>query len=153
MLLVERSGLGDCFVCVDQIGNFQDILNGYQIKIISKQHGDALVYAGPKCEDKIYLYLHDNNYTVIKSMASFHFRSFYCHECDTPYTNKRGHRCVGICNRCNSDQCQGRDEVVCRGCNIGYFSEDCFRRHKENLSYCKGKSKCDVVKVCGDCGK
>ena len=35
---------------------------------------------------------------------------------------------------------------------IGYFGRDCFPRHKEVLSFYKGKSKFDAVKVCGDCG-
>ena len=151
--LHERTGLGDSFVGIDQITSFQHVLNNIQIKIVSKQHGDVVVYAGPQHKNKVYIYLHDGHYTTIKSMTGFHQRSFYCDVCDKPYTKKRGHRCEAVCSRCDSDQCFGGNEVVCQDCNMSFFGVECFQRHKEILNIHKGKSKCDVVKVCGDCGK
>ena len=59
-------------VCgIDEIKRFQAILPGYQIHVMSHDHFNAMIYTGQEADHKIYLYMHDNHYDVITSMAAF----------------------------------------------------------------------------------
>lgn len=50
-----------------------------QIKVVSKQHFNSIIYEGPELESKIYLYHHDEHHDVITCMPAFLNRNYYCH--------------------------------------------------------------------------
>lgn len=63
-------------VALDQCGiqdiqMFQDVLQGYQILVVSKDNFNGIIYKGPESDRKIFLYYSDSHYDVITSMAAF----------------------------------------------------------------------------------
>ena len=51
--------LGPCGI--EQAKLFQAYLTEYQINIVSKEYDNNIIYAGPKKDKRIYLYMHDNH--------------------------------------------------------------------------------------------
>ena len=64
-----RVPLGPCGI--EEAKQFQAYLADYQISIVSKEHGNKIIYAGPEKDKKIYLYMHNNHYDVITKMLGF----------------------------------------------------------------------------------
>ena len=77
-------------VCgIDEIKSFQTVLPDYQIHVVSRDHFNGMIYTGPEADKKIYLYLHNNHYDVITSMAAFFNKAYFCTECNTRYDKKK----------------------------------------------------------------
>lgn len=55
---------------ISEIKMFQEVVSGYQINIISKDHFNGIIYSGPEAEKRIYLYHHEEHYDVITSMPA-----------------------------------------------------------------------------------
>ena len=62
---------------IEEVKKFQAVLPEYQIHVVSKDHFNAIIYAGPEKDKNIYVYYHDNHFDVITSMAAFMNRSCF----------------------------------------------------------------------------
>ena len=85
---------------VEEIKRFQEVLPGYQINVVSKEHFHGIIYSGPESDKKIYLFYHDNHYDVITSMTAFLSRNYYCTKCQKGYDHKENHKCNNKCYAC-----------------------------------------------------
>ena len=63
---------------VEEIKQFQEVLPGYQINVVSKEHFHGIIYSSLESDKKIYLFYHDNHNDVITSMTAFLSRNYYC---------------------------------------------------------------------------
>jgi hypothetical protein len=76
----------------------------YQLFVLSKYNFNGIIYQGPvKAQKKIYLYHHDNHYSLITKMKSFVNNSYYCTECNKGYDHKEKHKCLQVCPSCNRE--------------------------------------------------
>lgn len=110
-----------------------------------------VIYKGPARDKRIYLWLQDSHYHVIKKMNAFLGHSYYCGSCDTGYDKKTKHRCPNTCPTCFSSNCQKEQSVECQDCHRSCRSFDCYNRHKEVGA--KKKSFCDQLGLCTQCKK
>ena len=142
--------VGECGI--SEIKHFQDVLPGYQINVVSREHFNAIIYSGPESEKKIYLYLHDDHYDVITSMAAFLTKSYYCTQCQKGYDQREKHKCNDVCHRCrkiHEDETDARWRF-CEACNRYFKGELCFQMHLNQTK--KGNSTCKDLNRCKDCG-
>ena len=63
-------------------------------------HMNSIVYKGPDFDKKIYIGLYKKHFCSILSMPGFFSSSYYCHECDKPYSNLKHHFCKETCRNC-----------------------------------------------------
>ena len=148
--------LGPCGI--PEVKMFQKYLTKYEINIVSGNQDNAIIYP-PKTGNNnnnnvtpIYLYLHDNHYDVITSMAGFLSRHYFCHTCKKVYDNKYGHLCKEMCKGCRSYDCVVvNDDRVCNECERWFKSKACYDRHKEPVG--GARSVCEGVRKCKKCGK
>ena len=85
---------------IEQAKQFQAYLTEYQINIVSKEYEKKIIYAGPKKDKKIYLYMHNNHYDVITKMPGFFARNYYCHACKKVFSHLENHVCRNECKCC-----------------------------------------------------
>ena len=69
--LHKQAGVNQGSCGIEEVKSFQKVLDGYQLHVVSADHFNGIIYAGPGAENKIYLYYHDQHYDVITSMAAF----------------------------------------------------------------------------------
>ena len=105
----------------------------YQIIVINFNDFNQL-FIGPDCEKVIYLLYNDNHYDLIKDMASFLNKKFYCKPCNKGYDRVTGHKCDYTCLKCRGPQeCKSEDiERICELCEKTFESDYCFDRHLKN---------------------
>ena len=65
---------------MSEVATFQQVIEDYQIVVLSSDHFNAIVYEGPRREKQIYLYHHDNRFFLGKS--------YWCLECKKVYEGK-----------------------------------------------------------------
>ena len=145
----EKAGvpIGKCGL--EEVKQFQRYLSEYQINVVSKDHQNSIIYSGPEKEKKIYLFLHDNHYDVIKSMPAFFARKRYYHPCKKGYDHATDHLCPDSCLLCCFQKCPIVSWISCTDCNRIFKSQECFDRHKQNLG--QGKSLCALLVKCCHC--
>ena len=85
---------------IDNFKKFQQILQNYQLHVVSADHVNGIIYSGPKVEKKIYLYYHNNHYDVITSMPAFLNKAYYCARCQNGYDHKEAQECNNACHCC-----------------------------------------------------
>jgi len=137
---------------VDDIKLFQEALPNYQIVVVSKEHFNAIIYAGPQAEKHIYLYHHDDHYDVITSMPAFLNKSYYCPQCRNGYDHKEKHQCNNPCVYCHQLH-EDSDEKwrYCSDCNRHFRNDMCFETHKKQSP--TGKSTCNTYYRCKQCSQ
>ena len=143
--------LGPCGI--SEVKQFQKYLTGYEINIVSMEHGNTIIYpAQPIVTEtkRIYLYLYNNHYDVITTMPGFFNRSYFCHMCRKPYNSMVDHLCDSMCKMCRGFECSFVDPRSCVDCKRMFKSQACYDRHKEPLG--NGESVCQQVKKCVKCG-
>jgi len=182
VLLMEKAGLqnhkGPCGI--PEIQAFQDVLDGYQIKIYSSEFNNGIMFQGKlyfqqvilsviiilgKSADKILtLYHHNNHFDFIKSMETFFSRNHFCHWCNIAYNNVEHHVCKVTCPSCYATPpCKNEKFILCDICRRYFRNEKCFANHKlvklpiktknSSTKYSATSSICDRVQVCGTCKK
>uniref|UniRef100_A0A914UUB4 DNA-directed DNA polymerase n=1 Tax=Plectus sambesii TaxID=2011161 RepID=A0A914UUB4_9BILA len=164
--LMDQAGLknhkGACGL--DELKKLQEAVKDYQLKVFWKENFNKLWFKGPEKENVISLYLHDDHYDVITSVAAFFGRSYFCHSCDQVYEKREEHRCEKMCRYCyRSPPCMGdSSRHYCTNCNRYFPSIDCFNEHQRPTSITIGNgnekrkiatSICRRFHCCRDCGK
>ena len=51
------------------MAKFQNVIDDYQIIVLSAKHFNAIVYEGPQREKQIYLYHHENHFDFCISLS------------------------------------------------------------------------------------
>ena len=137
---------------IEDIKKFQDVLPGFQILVVSKDHFNAIIYSGPEAEIKIYLYFHDSHYDVITSMSAFLSKVYYCTTCNKGYDHTEDHKCNNVCHACRKvHEVSAEDWIQCESCLRFFRGQLCYELHKKTTA--KGNSICKSIYRCTDCGK
>ena len=145
----ERGGPED--LCgLPEVAKFQDVIDEYQIVVLSAEHFSAIVSEGPKRDKQIYLYHHDNHFDIITSVSAILGRGYWCLECKKGYNMKEKHRCSKVCKCCFTEGCQGFVQKApwreCGDCHRMFAGDDCYANHcrpnKEGRSVCQKYYKC-----------
>ena len=158
--LHEQSGVPRGTCGIPEIKKFQEVLPGYQIVLISKEHLNGIIYKGPEAPKKIYLYYYDNHFGVITTMSGFLNRNYYCIECNKGYDHEDRHNCKSKCSCCHRRGCKVDEETrilwkSCPDCGRFFKGDSCYKNHKERKTR-KGtplRSVCDNFKKCKQCKK
>ena len=158
--LHDKAGVPKETCGIPEIKKFQEVLPGYQIVVLSKEHFNGIIYKGPEAPKQIYLYYYDNHYGVITSMTGFLGRSYYCTTCNKGYDHEDRHNCKVKCNCCHRKNCRVEEGTrliwtSCQDCNRFFKGEGCYANHKERKKS-KGtnlRSVCDNYKKCKLCKK
>ena len=102
--LHNLSGVPEDTLCSrEEWGKFQAALGDtYQLKVLSRDFFNALVYEGPEADKQLYIYCAENHYCVITSMPAFLERAYYCHQCNVGYRTKGAHVCKNACRQCHA---------------------------------------------------
>ncbi|MEW8544218.1 MAG: hypothetical protein AB2693_11855, partial [Candidatus Thiodiazotropha sp.] len=115
--LHEKAGVPLKQCGIDEIKQFQLVLQNYQILVISKEHFNGIIYSGPDTERKIYLYYHDSHYDVITSMPAFLCKNYFCVKCQRGYDKKEKHKCNNVCYACRKIHNDHEEEwIQCSDC-------------------------------------
>ncbi len=126
--------LGPCGL--SEVKQFQKYLVGYEINIVSMEHGNSIIYPEQPYvveTKRIYLYLHNNHYDVITTMPGFLNRSYFCHMCRKSYNSTVDHLCDAMCKMCRGLKCSFVNPRDCADCGRMFKSQACYDRHKEPL--------------------
>ena len=148
--LHQKAGVPEGLCGLPEVTKFQQVIEDYQIIVLSAEHFNAIVFEGPKREKQIYLYLCNNHYDVITSVSSFLGRNHWCLDCKKGYDRKEDHRCNKACKCCFTVGCQGVNENApwreCGQCHRMFAGDECYTNHcqpnKENQSVCQKFYKC-----------
>ena len=99
--------LGPCGI--DEVKLFQQYLTNYQIIVVSGAHNNSIIYPPkpPGTDEKpiIGLYLHNNHFDVITSIAGFLSKSYFCRRCHKCYNCTTDHLCPAMCRSCRAFGC------------------------------------------------
>ena len=143
---------------LNEVKLFQQHLTNYQIIVVSGDHNNSIIYppqppANPDPEKSIYLYFHANHFDVITSLPGFLNRSHFCHRCHKPYDHTTDHICSDMCRTCRGFGCEYEGNgIVCNECDRLFKNQACYDHHKEPIDG-GGKSVCEVIRKCPNCGK
>ena len=91
-----------------ELEQFKTALPGYQIKVMSMDPPNMIIYAGPVPSDKIIrLIKEDGHYDRCNSFAGFLSRSYFCNECNKGFHDDLTHyTCNGKWFRaCKQEDC------------------------------------------------
>ena len=88
--LHQKAGVPEGLCGLSEVATFQQVIQDYQIVVLSSDHFTAIVYEGPRREKQIYWYHHDNHFDVITSVSSFLGKGYWCLECKRGYDKKEG---------------------------------------------------------------
>ena len=151
--LHEKAGVSLGLCGIEEIKHFQAVLPGYQIHVVSRDHFNGMIYVGPEADNKIFLYMHDNHYDVITSMAAFLNKAYFCTKCNKGYDKKEEHSCNMSCHRCRQihEQEEGVKWVSCDDCNRHFKGALCFEMHKKQTKH--GNSTCSTLYTCTQCNQ
>jgi len=116
----------------------------YQIILFDDKIGfdKTPIYAGKPNRKSIYLLYTNTHFNVIKSIARFYNRSYYCNFCHVAYNNIRCHKCPNLCLHCNRLSCDKNNQITCIACNVQCNNEVCFKLHTHE--FCKQINKCNI---------
>ena len=135
---------------ISEIKRFQDVLTGYQINVISKDHFNGIIFSGPEAENQLYVYHHDNHYDVITSMPAFFSRNYFCVKCKLGYDHKTRHRCNNPCICCHYVHEEGTEDwKSCSDCRRSFRNVICYELH--NTMTIEGNSTCRTYYKCKQC--
>ena len=148
--LHQKAGVPEALCGLPEVAKFQNVIEDYQIIVLSAKHFNAIIYEGPRREKQIYLYHHENHFDVITSVSSFLGRGYWCLECKKGYDTKTKHRCNKVCKCCFTDGCQGITQKApwreCGTCHRMFAGDECYTNHcrpnKEGQSVCQKFYKC-----------
>ena len=148
--------LGPCGL--NEVALFQQYLTGYQIRVISGDHNNRVIYppqpSGTDEKQPLTLYFHDNHFDVINKVPGFLGRSYFCFRCDKAYDHTTDHLCTAMCRSCRGFECAWEGEgIVCRECKRLFKSQSCYNRHKNEPVNGGGRTVCQVIRECEKCGK
>ena len=164
-LLHIHSGVPEGPCGINELKAFQAYLKD-RFRIITCYAG-----SGFKCEafaepgkPEIYLLHADEHYHLITSMDGFLGTAYFCNKCLKGYDNEGKHKCQknpDFCTSCRQENCpdhlEGKEAPIhCSDCNLMFKGPSCFTNHKTFTiagHECEGKSVCDTVKACHQCGK
>ncbi len=158
--LCDAAGVCHTTPCgADEYPKFQSVLEEYQLHIVSRDHFDTIIYKGPEAkEKKIYLWLHQNHFDVIATMAGFLQKVYFCTACCKGYDHANAHVCSVICRHCRKEGCTATKEErikerldPCPSCDRYFYTNQCFQNHLQKSD--KGTSTCSTIKRCPDCFK
>ena len=148
--------LGPCGL--NEVALFQQYLTDYQIRVISGDHNNSVIYPpqplGTDEKKHLALYFHDNHFDTINSVPGFLNRNYFCFRCDKAYDHTTDHLCTNICRSCRGFGCEWENEgIVCRECKRLFKSQSCYDQHKNEPINDGGRTVCEVIRECEKCGK
>ena len=148
--------LGPCGL--NDVALFQQYLTDYQIRVISGDHDNSVIYPpqplGTDEKKHLTLYFHDNHFDTINSVPGFLSRSYFCFRCDKAHDQVTDHLCTNMCRSCRGFGCVIENEgMVCRECKRLFKSQSCYDRHKNEPINGGGRTVCQVIRECEECGK
>ncbi|EDO39264.1 predicted protein [Nematostella vectensis] len=152
--LHQRAGVPLRMCGLPEVEMFQRVIDQYQLVVLSAEHFNAIVYEGPKRDEKIFLFYHNNHFDIITALSTFLERSYYCFECKIGYNSADAHHCEGTCKCCFSTECNGKVNNApwreCGSCNRIFAGDECYERHcvpnKEGNSICSKYYRCKACK-------
>jgi len=128
----------------------QSFIN-YQIIVIDSANKKNRLYIGDSAKPKKIYLLHTNkiinkyHYDSIVNIKGYMQTKYYCEHCHTSYRNIYQHMCIFICEKCKKfPKCSNSNiEVLCRVCNISFYSKSCYDNHLKDVNnVCKNVKKC-----------
>jgi hypothetical protein len=129
-----------------------------QLKVISRDHGKAVIFSGPEARLTVYLYFNRGHCQPITTMTGFAGLTYYCGKCDKARQSPE-HECRGSCPVCHGrGHCPAAPHRYCAACNRKFRGPGCLAKHLEtDVVLTNGKrqqkvSCCDRYKRCKDCG-
>ena len=142
---------------IEDLNSFAEHLN-VQISVIDGDNNNTLIHTSPNTyanDMRIYLFKTDNHFDLIKSMKGFLNKTYYCHDCQVPYTKRDLHKCIYKCKACfagSLGNCLGEPQE-CSECNRTFFGKECFDEHKRNRGLRRGEADivCKATQVCKVC--
>lgn len=164
--LHQKAGVPEGPCGIPELNKFQQILTGYQIKVMSVDKPHMIAFAGPEAPKKILLVKVDDHHHGCNLFSGFIERSYYCHDCERGYSNDdyKHHTCKKIwCKGCKKKSCPDWEEAKktlvpgqwpipthqCSECNRYFYGERCYSDHKSDNS--KELSICQMIKKCLSC--
>ena len=166
--LHQKAGVPEGPCGLRELQKFQDVLPGYQIKVLSVDKPHSIIFHGPDSHKRILLIKVDDHYHGCNSFKGFLGKSYFCHDCNRGYNQEdiKHHWCKGKwCRSCERADCPDFTEVKrlcepgqfpsptvsCGHCHRYFFGEACYASHK--IGTAKRKPLCDVKKKCLACHK
>lgn len=153
LALHHRAGVPVTVCGLEEVKQFQEVLQEYQLVVVSAEQFNRVVFKGPDAEKVVYLYLHDGHFDIITSMPAFLNRSYFCLKCCKGYDVEDGrhHRCDKCCY-CQKSGCPDVDQWHrCNDCGRFLKGPTCFKNHKNKER--ATKSVCETYVKCAKCGK
>ncbi|KAG8177593.1 hypothetical protein JTE90_024194, partial [Oedothorax gibbosus] len=117
-----------------------------QVIVISNENMNQVVYKRAERSLKVYLWLHNNHYDLIKSPKGFYAANHYCEQCNKLFDHIAHHFCASLCPICRKVNCVDDGPLSCNECSRQCRSEMCYRSHKSNRIF-------DKLYQCRDCHK
>ena len=148
--------LGPCGL--NEVALFQQYLSDYQIRVISGDHNDRVIYPpqplGTDEKKHLALYFHDNHFDTINSIPGFLGHSYFCFRCDKTYDCTTDYLCTNMCRSCRGFGCDWEGKgITCNECDRKFKSQSCYDRHKNEPINGSGRTVCQVIRKCEKCGK
>ena len=148
--------LGPCGL--NEVALFQQYLSDYQIRVISGDHNNSIIYPpqplGTDEKKHLTLYFHDNHFDTINSIPGFLGHGYFCFRCDKTYDCTTDHLCTNMCRSCRGFGCDWEnDGIVCNECDRKFKNQTCYDRHKNEPINGGGRTVCQVIRKCENCGK
>ena len=148
--------LGPCGL--NEVALFQQYLTDYQIRVISGDHNNSVIYPprplGIDEKKHLALYFHANHFDTINSIPGFLGHSYFCFRCDKPYDCTTDHLCTNMCRCCRGFGCVWEGEgMVCRECKRRFKRQSCYDQHKNEPINGGGRTVCEVIRKCEKCDK
>ena len=148
--------LGPCGL--NEVALFQQYLTDYQIRVISGDHNNSIIYPpqplGTDEKKHLTLYFHDNHFDTINSIPGFLGHGYFCFRCDKTYDCTTDHLCTNMCRSCRGFGCDWEnDGIVCNECDRKFKNQTCYDRHKNEPINGGGRTVCQVIRKCEKCGK
>ena len=152
--LHRKAAIPEGLCGLPEVAKFQQVIEDYQIVILSAEHFNAIIYEGPKREKQIYLYFHQSHYDIITSVSAFLGRNYWCLECKKGYDKKEEHPCNRVCKCCFTKGCQGYIQKApwreCGSYHRIFAGDECYANH---CRLNKARSVCQKYYKCTKCNK
>ena len=126
---------------------------GFTIRAFTLDHEDPLFFKsypreGAKVVDVV---LVNGHCMVIKNVARYFNKDYFCNLCCTPFDRRMRHRCGRLCQACKHETCtecqhsEGRT-FQCPVCKRYFFGTQCCRRHLDQNGQCP-----NLWRYCEEC--
>ena len=142
---------------------YENTFRIYRICLTANKKKKSVVFKGNRTES------HKHTLMIFKDGESFFGvkdpdklfskgNKRYCMECCTTITHDFVHRkkcpmrCPSCCRFGYEYPCKEIDKIFCSICNREFLNQECYDSHLEKR-YARGRSICDIVKVCAKCGE